>query len=332
MSKTAMITGAGGQDAAWLAKLLLSKGYRVCGTVRRHSVAETQDWRLKQLGIADQVETCYADLTDYGSIVDAVQRFEPDEIYHLASMSHVRVSFDKPVYTEQVNAGGTLHVLEAYRKFAPKAKFYFAASSEMFGRSVDPDGYQRLTTPFDPVSPYGAAKVFGYHLTRHYRRAYGLFAVNGILFNHTGPLRGSSFVEAKIVKTAVQIKRGLKDTLVLGNVDSKRDWGDSRDYVRAMWAMLRAQEPTDWLIASGTTRSVQCVCEMVFRMLGLDCCEYVERDKRYVRPEELPVLRGDAIKAKTFLGWEPMYSFQQTLREMVDHWEGVFDGKDMVQG
>ena len=241
MRKTALITGISGQDGSYLTELLLEKGYRVCGVLRRHSEAESQDRRITHLG--DQVETVYGDLTDYGSLVEAVRWARPDEVYNLGAMSHVRVSFDKSWYTVQVNAVGVLNMLEAVRHHAPAgARYYQASSSEMFGLGVDPDGRQRETTVMNPTSPYGCAKVFGYNATRHYRRAYRMFCCNGILFNHGSQRRGATFIEMKVVKTAVEIKHGLAEKLVLGNLDSQRDWGHSRDYVRAMWLML--QQPT----------------------------------------------------------------------------------------
>jgi len=315
-----------------LAELLLSRGYRVVGIVRRQSVPEHQSSRLARLDGDPNFSTRYGDLTDPHSLDAAVQCSEPDFVFNLASMSHVRVSFEVPQFTMAVNGGGVLNLLDAVRRRAPKARFYQASSSEMFGACVDEDGYQRETTRMDPTSPYGCAKLAAYHMTRHFRRAYGMFAVNGILFNHASPRRASTFVEAKIVKTAVQIKVGLADKLVLGNLDAKRDWGDSRDYVRAMLLMLEHGEPDDWVVASGRTRSVRDVCDHVFTELGLDWRSYVARNDRYTRPEELPCLRGDASKVRGKLGWRPEYTFEQTLDDIIAHWKGVFDGKDLVQG
>lgn len=333
MTKTALITGATGQDGSYLAELLLSKGYRVVGLVRRHSVPEQQASRIAHLEADPNFSTRYGDLTDPYSLNVAIECAKPDLVFNLASMSHVRVSFDVPQFTVKVNAAGVLNILEAVRRHAPGARFYQASSSEMFGASVDDDDYQRETTRMNPTSPYGCAKLYGFHITRHFRRAYGMFAANGILFNHGSPRRASTFVEAKIVKTAVQIKRGLADKLVLGNMDSQRDWGDSRDYVRAMWLMLQHDKPDDWLVATGKTRSVRDVCDYVFHRLGLaPWAKYVQQDERYMRPEELPYLRGDASKIRKTLGWRPEYTFERTLDEMICHWETVFDGKDMVQG
>ena len=234
--KKALITGIAGQDGSYLSELLLEKGYEVHGIIRRSSVAENQDSRIQHL--QGQINTHYGDLTDYPSLVRIVSETRPDEIYNLGAMSHVRISYDMPSFTIQTNALGVLNMLEVYRSFVPNAGFYQASSSEMFGNSVDADGVQRLTTPMNPVSPYGCAKVMGYNLVRHYRHAYGLHACNGILFNHESPRRGSNFVTNKVVKTAVQIKKGLKDKLELGNLDSYRDWGHSKDYVRAMHQII----------------------------------------------------------------------------------------------
>jgi GDPmannose 4,6-dehydratase len=317
MTKRALLTGIGGQDGSYLAELLLSKGYEVYGIVRRHSVAEHQSYRLAD--IAERITTYYGDMTDYGSLVHAIQQSKPTEIFHLASQSHVRISFDVPIYTTEVNAIGTLKMLEAYRNWAPTAAFYFAASSECFGHSCDSDGYQRETTPMNPTSPYGIAKVFGFNATRHYRRAYGLFAANGILFNHGSPRRASNFVTAKVVMGALDIANGKRKTLALGNLDSHRDWGFAGDYVKAMWMMLQHGEPDDWVIASGKTRSVRDLCKHVFGRLGLDYGKHITQDQRYMRPEELPYLRGDSSKARSQLGWEPTHTFEETMDEIIEH-------------
>ena len=232
MKKKALITGVGGQDGSYLSEHLLNLGYEVHGMIRRHSVAQNQDSRINH--ITEGMKTYYGDLMDYPSIIRIMSEVQPDEIYNLGAMSHVRISFDVPAFTIQTNALGVLNMLEAYRTICPNARFYQASSSEMFGNSVDHDGVQRLTTPMNPVSPYGCAKVMGYNLVRHYRNAYKLHACNGILFNHESPRRGINFVTNKVVKTAVEIKKGLKDKLELGNMDSFRDWGHSKDYVRAM--------------------------------------------------------------------------------------------------
>jgi GDPmannose 4,6-dehydratase len=318
MTKKVLITGLTGQDGSYLAEHLIEKGYEVHGTVRRHSVAENQDSRI--LAVQDKVHTYYADLLDVTSLVRTINQVQPDEIYNLGAMSHVRISSDIPSFTIQTNALAVLHLLEAYRMFAPKAKFYQASSSEMFGNSVDDDGTQRLTTPMNPVSPYGCSKLLAYNLVRHYRNAYGLHASNGILFNHESPRRGSNFVTNKVVKTAVEIKKGLKDKLVLGNLDSFRDWGHSKDYVRAMHLILAQDKPDDFIVSTGVTKSVRELCEYVFSRLDMDYTRYVVQDPKFMRPEELKYLKGDSSKAREVLGWKPEYTFETMLDEMIDSW------------
>ena len=318
MSKRALITGINGQDGSYLAEYLLSLGYEVYGIIRRHSVSENQDTRLG--AISDKVHTLYGDLTDYPSLVRIFMEVKPDEIYNLGAMSHVRVSFDIPSYTIETNALGVLNMLEVYRTLCPAAKFYQASSSEMFGNSVDEDGVQRLTTPLNPVSPYGCAKVMGYHLVKHYRHAYKLHACNGILFNHESPRRGSNFVTNKVVKGAVEIKQGIRDTLELGNLDSQRDWGHAKDYVRAMHMLLTHDTPDEWIVATGITHSVRQLCEYVFNELGLDYKDYVVQNPIYMRPEELNYLRGDSTRIRKELGWDPQYTFESMLNEMIAYW------------
>jgi len=321
MSKKALITGINGQDGSYLTELLLKKGYEVYGVVRRHSVAENQNYRLVKNNTNVDVTNFYGDLTDYPSLVRIVSEVMPDEIYNLGAMSHVRISFDMPSYTIQTNALGVLNMLEVYRTICPEAKFYQASSSEMFGNSVDKDGSQRLTTPMNPVSPYGCAKVMGYNLVRHYRHAYGLHACNGILFNHESPRRGGNFVTNKIVKAAVAITKGLQDKLELGNMDSYRDWGHSKDYVRAMHLITNHHEASEFIVATGITHSVRDLCETVFNKLDMNYEDYVVQNPKYMRPEELKYLKGDASETREVLGWKPDYTFETMLEEMIERWE-----------
>lgn len=318
MAKTAFITGIAGQDGSYLSEYLKGLGYRVTGIVRRNSVVEHQKDRLSE--ILD-IEFRYGDVSDPVSLNNAIEHFNPDEIYNLAAQSHVRISSDIPVFTVATNALGVLNMLEAYKLVASDARFYQASSSEMFGTSVDGDGYQRETTPMNPVSPYGCAKVFGYNITRHYREAYGLHITNGILFNHESPRRGSNFVTNKVVKAAVQIKLRQESVLEMGNLGSFRDWGHSADYVRAMHAIVNAETPSDYVVATGTTHSVGELCEYVFMRLDMDYKDYVVQNPKFLRPQELEYLKGDANRIKTELGWEPTYTFETLLDEMIEHWQ-----------
>lgn len=319
MKKKALITGITGQDGSYLSEYLLSLNYDVYGIARRHSVAENQDSRLKHVN--KNITTFYGDLLDYPSLARIMGEVKPDEIYNLGAMSHVRISFDMPSFTIQTNGLGVLNMLEIYRTTCPEAKFYQASSSEMFGNSVDDDGIQRMTTPMNPVSPYGCAKLMAYNLVRHYRHAYKLHACNGILFNHESPRRGSNFVTNKVVKTAVEIKKGLKDKLELGNLDSYRDWGHSKDYVRAMHAIVNYEKPEEWIVATGRTHSVRDLCEYVFKALDMDYRDYVTQNPKFMRPEELKYLKGDSSKARDILGWKPEYTFETMLDEMIERWE-----------
>lgn len=319
--KKALITGINGQDGSYLSEYLLSLGYEIHGIVRRHSVAENQNHRLVKHGTSNKVITHYGDLLDYPSLVRIVSEVMPDEIYNLGAMSHVRVSFDMPSFTIQTNALGVLNMLEVYRTICPNAKFYQASSSEMFGNSVDEDGIQRLSTPMNPVSPYGCSKVMGYNLVRHYRHAYKLHACNGILFNHESPRRGTNFVTNKVVRGAVAIKKGLENQLELGNMDSYRDWGHSKDYVRAMHMIVNHETPEEFIVATGQTHSVRNLCETVFGKLDLDYRNYVVQNPKYMRPEELKYLKGDPSKARDILGWKPDYTFSSMIDEMIKRWE-----------
>ena len=322
--KKAFITGIGGQDGSYLAEHLLDNDYEVFGIVRRNSISENQWSRLDQLNT--KIEVTYGDLLDVSSLDRTLKIIKPDEIYNMGSQSHVRISFDIPQYTVQTNAMGVLNILEAYKYNCPKAKFYQASSSEMFGNSIDEDNYQRETTPMHPTSPYGCAKLFGYNIVRHYRNAHKLFAVNGILFNHESPRRGSNFVTSKVVKSAVRIKAGLQDKLELGNMDSYRDWGHAKDYVKAMRMIINHSIPDDFVIATGQTNSVREMCNYVFNKLNLSYKDYIIQNPKYMRPEELSYLCGDATKAKNTLGWAPTYNFKSLMDEIIEHWSNQIDG------
>ena len=318
-NKTALITGINGQDGSYLAELLLDKGYTVHGTVKRNSVAETQTSRLSD-DVYQQLDLHYADLTDLASLIHVIRTTQPDEIYNLAAQSHVRVSFDQPIYAAQATGVGVLNVIEAARQVSPQSKIYQASSSEMFGNNIDTDGYQRESTPMSPVSPYGCAKVYGYNICRNYRNSYDMFISNGILFNHESPRRGTNFVTNKVAKEAVRIKKGLTDKLVMGNMDATRDWGHAKDYVNAMWLMLQQNTPDDYVCATGVSHSVQQLVDYVFDRLDLDPEQHVTTDKRYERAEELKHLRGDSSKARDHLGWTHTYTFDTMIDEMVDYW------------
>lgn len=322
--KTALITGINGQDGSYLTEFLLEKGYRVWGILRRNSVAENQTYRLDTIYGHPNLRLEYGDLTDFASLVRILQLAKPIEVYNLAAQSHVRISFDQPIYTTQVTGAGTLNLLEAIRLVCPTARVYQASSSEMFGNSIDDDGFQRESTPLNPVSPYACAKVFSYNICRNYRNAYNMFIANGILFNHESPRRGANFVTNKVAKEAVKIKLGLSDALYLGNMNATRDWGHAKDYVRAMWMILQHSTADDFVCATGISHSVKDWVNYVFDYLKLDSQQYVRVDKRYFRPEELKDLRGDASKAKKVLGWKPEITFQEMMKEMVDYWLEYF--------
>jgi GDPmannose 4,6-dehydratase len=319
MTKRALITGITGQDGSYLSEYLLELGYEVHGIVRRHSTAENQSSRLHHIN--DQITRHYGDLTDEHSLMTVVRQVKPDEIYNLAAMSHVRISFDMPSFTIKTNSLGVLSMLECFKQECPEGKFYQASSSEMFGNSIDSDLHQRLTTAMTPVSPYGVSKVMGFNLTRHYRDAYKLYAVNGILFNHESPRRGINFVTNKVVKSAVDIKKGRLNKLELGNLDSYRDWGHSKDYVRAMHMMVNHSEARDWIVATGETHSVRDLCKYVFSSLGMNYEDYVVQNEKFIRPEELKYLCGDSSDIRTVLGWKPVYTFETMLDEMIEYWQ-----------
>ena len=322
--KKAFITGIGGQDGSYLAEYLLDLGYEVYGIIRRNSTPEHQQSRLDDIRNNLNLHISYGDLLDISGIERLLSEIKPDEIYNLAAQSHVRISFEIPQFTTQVNALGVVNVLEAMKNNCPNAKFYQASSSEMFGSAVDEDGFQRETTKMNPVSPYGCAKVFGYNIVRNYRNAYKLHLSNGILFNHESPRRGSNFVTNKVVKAAVRISLGLQDKLELGNLDAYRDWGHSKDYIKAMHLILQQSEPGDWVVATGETRSVRDMCEYVFKKLNLNYEDYITQNQKFLRPEELKYLKGDSTRMRE-LGWKPEYTFESMMDEMVEFWVNYYN-------
>ncbi len=319
MAKKALITGITGQDGSYLTELLLEKEYEVHGIIRRSSSFNTK--RLEHLYVDPHKDPLlkmhYGDLTDGTRLRELLFDIQPDEVYNLGAQSHVRVSFDEPVYTAEATGLGTLHILEALRRLKNPPRFYQASSSEMYGLVHEIP--QSETTPFHPRSPYGCAKVYSYWQTVNYREAYGLFACNGILFNHESPRRGETFVTRKITRAAARIKLGLQDTLYLGNLDAKRDWGYAGDYVKAMWLMLQHDTPQDFVIATGETHTVREFLEEVFQYIGLDWQAYVKIDPRYYRPSEVDILLGDCTRAREILQWTPEVDFRGLARMMVDH-------------
>ena len=320
--KTALITGITGQDGSYLTELLLKKGYKVHGMIRRSSTFGTEriDHLYKDPHEKPALKLVYGDLTDGGNLSSILNDINPDEVYNLGAQSHVRVSFDQPIYTANVDALGTLRLLEAIRTMARPPRFYQASSSEMFGKVVETP--QKETTPFYPRSPYGCAKVYSYWQTVNHRESYNIFACNGILFNHESPRRGETFVTRKITRAATRIKEGLQKKLYLGNLDAKRDWGFAGDYVEAMWLMLQQDRPEDYVIATGKTHSVREFLDEVFGRLDLDWNKYVEIDPRYYRPAEVDLLLGDSTKARKKLGWEPKVDFKELAEMMVEtDWE-----------
>ncbi len=314
--KKALITGITGQDGSYLAEYLLSLGYEVHGLVRRVGMEDPKRRFGRIAHLLDGLHLHPASIESYPSIFHILSQHVFDECYHLASQSFVAESFQDGFSTMNVNINGTHYMLAALKELRPECRFYFAGSSEMFGRVREVP--QRETTPFYPRSPYGVSKVAGFELTRNYREAYDMFCVNGILFNHEGPRRGYEFVTRKITSTAAQIKLGLASELHLGNLEARRDWGHAADYVRAMHLMLQQAEPDDYVIATGETHSVKEFCERAFALLDLDYRDYVKVDKRFYRPAEVDLLVGDASKAKAALGWEPNHSFAELVKEMVD--------------
>src|SRR3977135_2649058 len=320
MAKTALVSGITGQDGSFLAEVLLEKGYDVYGIIRRSSSFNTdridhlyQDPHLK----GTRLRLLYGDLNDSSSLNTILRQVRPDEIYNLGAQSHVRVSFDVPEYTGEVTGLGTVRILEAIREAGIRPKFYQASSSELFGKVHEVP--QTEKTPFHPRSPYGCAKAYAYHITVNYRESYGLFAGNGILFNHESERRGETFVSRKITRAATRIKLGLQEKLYMGNLDARRDWGYAQDYVEAMWLIMNAAEPDDYVIATGETHSVREFLEQTFGYLDLDWEKYVEIDPRYFRPAEVDWLLGDASKARQKLGWKPKVTFAELVKLMTDH-------------
>jgi GDPmannose 4,6-dehydratase len=311
--RKAFITGITGQDGSYLAEILLEKDYEVYGMIRRSSSFNTA--RIDH--IFGELELVFGDLSDGSSLNQLMRRIRPDEVYNLGAQSHVRVSFDIPEYTADATGMGTLRLLDAIREEDVKCRFYEAGSSEMFGQVLETP--QTETTPFHPRSPYGVSKVFGYWITRNYREAYGMYAANGILFNHESPRRGPTFVTRKVTRAIGAILRGEQDELLLGNLEAKRDWGYARDYMEGAWRMLQADEPDDYVLATGETHSVREFLDESFGYVELDWHDYVKIDERYFRPAEVDMLLGDASKAKEKLGWEPGVRFEELVRMMVDH-------------
>lgn len=315
-SKTALITGVTGQDGAYLAELLLSKGYRVCGIAPRRSTSDVNLSRLEWLGVKERVELIDGDLGDLGGLIRSMQECQPDEVYNLAAQSFVQASWSQPVLTGQVTGIGAVNVLEAVRIVRPEARFYQASTSEMYGLIQEPR--QSETTPFYPRSPYAAAKLYAHWMTVNYRESFGLHASSGILFNHESPLRGLEFVTRKVTDGVARIKLGLASELRLGNIDAKRDWGHARDYVKAMWMMLQQETPDDYVIATGISTTVRDMCRIAFRHVGLDMDDHVVIDPRFYRPAEVEVLMGNPEKAQRQLGWKAETTLEAMIHEMVD--------------
>tara|TARA_A100001391_G_scaffold188275_1_gene158736 strand:+ start:1532 stop:2503 length:972 start_codon:yes stop_codon:yes gene_type:complete len=318
--KTALITGINGQDGSYLAEFLLEKGYDVHGIVRRNSIPENQTARIQHIYDEIKNNIYHADVCDMSSLLSVINDVEPDEIYNLAAQSHVRISFDQPIYTLNSIGTGTLNLLEVAQLTGCDAKIYQASSSEMFGNSIDPDGFQRESTPMNPVSPYACAKLLAYNLIKCYRESYDMFASNGILFNHESPRRGGNFVTNKVVMGAVRIKKGLQKELVLGNLDSTRDWGHAKDYVKIMWQILQLEEPDDYVCATGVSHSVRELCDYTFSQLGMNYQDYVVQDEKFFRPTELVDLKGDPAKLANVIDLNFEYTFDKMIDEMIEHW------------
>lgn len=318
MNKKALITGISGQDGSYLAELLLSKGYEVHGTIRRNSSNENTTSRINS--IIDQVTLHFADLTDLSSLEKSIIAASPDEVYNLAAQSHVGISYQNPVYTANVVGLGTLNLLESVRNYCPTAKIYQAGTSEMFGNSIDNDGFQRETTPFKPANPYACAKQFSHNICINYRNSYNLFISNGILFNHESPRRGENFVTSKIIKGAIAIYNGTQSDLKLGTLATYRDWGHAKDYTRAMWTIIQQDAPGDFVCATGVTHSIEELCEYVFSKLNLNYKDYVVIDQEFIRPEETLRLKGDSTKLRNLTGWEPEYTFESMIDEMIEYY------------
>jgi GDPmannose 4,6-dehydratase len=321
--KKAFITGINGQDGSYLAELLLSKGYEVHGTRKRSSIKESEIGRIDN--IQDKIKFYYVDLVDLSSLINVLKEIQPDEIYNLAAQSDVRISFDQPIHTSMVTGIGALNVIEAARLLGLKCKIYQASSSEMFGNSIDSDGYQRETTKMVPVSPYGCSKLFAHNICHNYRNSYNMFISNGILFNHESPRRGTNFVTNKVCKEAVKIKLGLIDKLYLGNLNATRDWGHAKDYVEAMWLILQQDEADDFVCATGVSHSVKDLVEYVFGSLGLDWEQHVVQDPKFLRYEELNDLKGDSSKLRDKTNWKPNYTFESMLDEMIKYWFDYYE-------
>ncbi len=314
MTKKALITGITGQDGAYLSKFLLDKGYEVYGLLARRSSPTT--WRLDYLGVLDKVRLVDGDLTDIASIIRALILSKPDEVYNLGAQSFVATSWEQPLLTADATGLGALHILEALRQVRPEARFYQASTSEMFGKIQEPA--QSEKTPFYPRSPYGVSKLFAHWMTINYRESFNIFGCSGILFNHESPLRGIEFVTRKVTDAVARIKLGVQDKLALGNIDAKRDWGFSGDYVEAMWAMLQQDKPDDFVVATGSTTTVRDMCRIAFEYVGLDYEKYVFIDPKFYRPAEVEVLLGNPAKAKAILGWEAKTSLDELMKMMMD--------------